>query len=131
MCHSLCVTGYVSQFMCHRLCVTVYVSQSPSYNSCYVMLQALERQNTKLEEENKQLLFQLQALLQQNQELLSQTLETSEHFREEESIYRDKLAHVTRAKEKLEERSNKKLECWNRIALYISISINIPLNLCF
>lgn len=83
------------------------------------MLQALERQNTKLEEENKQLLFQLQALLQQNQELLSQTLETSEHFREEESIYRDKLAHVTRAKEKLEEkimdqyknleRSNKKL----------------------
>ncbi|KAF6038460.1 hypothetical protein EB796_003243 [Bugula neritina] len=66
--------------------------------------EALERQNTKLEEENKQLLFQLQALLQQNQELLSQTLETSEHFREEESIYRDKLAHVTRAKEKLEEK---------------------------
>jgi len=100
---------YVSQFM----------SRVPCSNSCYVILQALERQNTKLEEENKQLLFQLQALLQQNQELLSQTLETSEHFREEESIYRDKLAHVTRAKEKLEEkimdqyknleRSNKKL----------------------
>lgn len=71
---------------------------------CFNLLQALERLNAKLEEENKQLIYQLQALLQQNQELLSQTLESSEHFREEENSYRDQLANLRRAKEKLEEK---------------------------
>ena len=50
------------------------------------------------------MIYQLQALLQQNQELLSQTLESSEHFREEENAYRDQLANLRRAKEKLEEK---------------------------
>ena len=70
--------------------------------------------NTKLEDENKQLIFQLQALLQQNQELLSQTLESSEHFREEENAYRDQLANLRRAKEKLEEKIMDQYKTYDR-----------------
>lgn len=101
-----------SMMRCHLSLYCLHTGHIPYHT--FSIWQALERLNSKLEDENKQLIFQLQALLQQNQELLSQTLESSEHFREEENSYRDQLANMRRAKEKLEEKIMDQYKTYDR-----------------
>ncbi|XP_039860862.1 girdin-like isoform X4 [Simochromis diagramma] len=57
-----------------------------------------------LEEENRHLLAQIETLMLQNRTLLEQTMESKDLFHVEERQYIDKLNHLRRQKEKLEEK---------------------------
>ncbi|ELU01156.1 hypothetical protein CAPTEDRAFT_219709 [Capitella teleta] len=60
--------------------------------------------NVKLEEDNRALLMQVQALLTQNQELLMTSLESKDHFAEEQKANMERVADLSRQKERLEEK---------------------------
>lgn len=76
------------------------VEYSKAVNRCEV----LTKINNSLEDDRKGLMDQFSMLLSQYQELLTQTLNDKEHFHEEEKFYTDKMNHLSRQKEKLEEK---------------------------
>ncbi|XP_059095121.1 girdin-like isoform X2 [Tigriopus californicus] len=78
----------------------VDVEYSKAMNRCEV----LTKINNSLEDDRKGLMEQFSMLLSQYQELLTQTLNDKEHFHEEEKFYTDKMNHLSRQKEKLEEK---------------------------
>jgi len=69
-------------------------------NKCQVLTQW----NTTLEEDKRNLVNQVTVLLAQYHELLSQTLEEKDHFHEETKNFSDKLNHLKRQKEILEDK---------------------------
>ena len=69
-------------------------------NKCEV----LQQWNTTLEEDKRNLVNQVSVLLTQYHELLSQTLEEKDHFHEETKNFSDKLNHLKRQKEILEDK---------------------------
>lgn len=64
----------------------------------------LQQWNTTLEEDKRNLVNQVSVLLAQYHELLSQTLEEKDHFHEETKNFADKLNHLKRQKEILEDK---------------------------
>lgn len=67
-------------------------------------LSVLQQWNTTLEEDKRNLVNQVSVLLAQYHELLSQTLEEKDHFHEETKNFADKLNHLKRQKEILEDK---------------------------
>jgi hypothetical protein len=76
------------------------VELSKLNNKCDV----LQQWNTTLEEDKRNLVNQVSVLLTQYHELLSQTLEEKDHFHEETKNFSDKLNHLKRQKEILEDK---------------------------
>ena len=76
------------------------VELSKLNNRCDV----LQQWTTTLEEDKRNLVNQVSVLLTQYHELLSQTLEEKDHFHEETKNFSDKLNHLKRQKEILEDK---------------------------
>ncbi|XP_011496229.1 PREDICTED: protein Daple [Ceratosolen solmsi marchali] len=67
---------------------------------CEILLQM----NTGLDSDRRSLMDHVSLLLSQYHELLTHALEDKEHYHTEEKIYTDKMNHLRRQKEKLEEK---------------------------
>lgn len=75
--------------------------------------EAMQHMNNNLLEDKRNIINQVSLLLTQYHELLNQTLEDKGHFLEESKLFSDKLNHLKRQKELLEDciiEENRKLE---------------------
>ncbi|KAG8041958.1 hypothetical protein G9C98_007262 [Cotesia typhae] len=64
----------------------------------------LAQMNSGLDNNRRSLMDHVSVLLNQYQDLLTHSLEDKEHYHMEEKIYRDQVNHLSRQKEKLEEK---------------------------
>ncbi|KAK2706070.1 hypothetical protein QYM36_016180 [Artemia franciscana] len=85
---------------CRDQITSLGVELSKLSGKCDVLTQL----NAALEEDRRSLMSQVSLLLAQYHDLLTQTLEDRDHYHTEEKSFTDKLNHLMRQKEKLEEK---------------------------
>lgn len=79
---------------------TYEIEYANSSNRCEMLMQI----NTTLEVDRRKLMDHVSQILTQYQELLTNSLDDKQHFHDEEKQFNDKVNHLHRQKEKLEEK---------------------------
>ncbi|XP_034943771.1 girdin [Chelonus insularis] len=81
-------------------CSNLELQNSKLNQRCEMLMQM----NSGLDNNRRSLMDHVSVLLNKYQDLLSHSLEDKEHYHMEEKIYRDQVNHLSRQKEKLEEK---------------------------